>query len=305
MGYVCQFQVYTGKLGNKLEKSLGERVVKDLTQELVHKFYIVYFDNYFNSVQLMRDLLQRGVYACGTVRSNRKDLSKIQINEKDMMRGESQYKSSYLGVTWLKWKDMDKRVVTLLSIFHNGSYEGLVGRRNKFGGLEEVVCPEMVIDYNTRMGCVDRADQLKSYYEISRKSKKFWHRLFFHFLDLVTVNSFILFNVRQLHLGGTGMNLKDFRLAVVAGLLGASQPTPRGRRTNPKQISKFKKTIPLEKRFDQAMHMPVRDKSRRCTYCSTKNNPHRTKWACSTCKEGLCLSECKKAKNCFVIYHEK
>ncbi|KYN18638.1 hypothetical protein ALC57_09044 [Trachymyrmex cornetzi] len=34
-GYVCEFQMYTGKIGNAAEKNLLERVIKDLSQTLI------------------------------------------------------------------------------------------------------------------------------------------------------------------------------------------------------------------------------------------------------------------------------
>lgn len=52
-GYLCDFQIYTGKEGNKIEHNLGERVVTDLTEELQGKGYHVYFDNFFTSVHLV------------------------------------------------------------------------------------------------------------------------------------------------------------------------------------------------------------------------------------------------------------
>lgn len=36
-GFVCEFQIYTGKIGDLPEKDLGRRVVKDLTRELRNK----------------------------------------------------------------------------------------------------------------------------------------------------------------------------------------------------------------------------------------------------------------------------
>lgn len=72
-GYICEFQVYTGKL-NSVETSLGKRVVIDLTRNLVGKYHHVYFDNFFTSIELMEQLLNDGIYACGTVRANRKGL---------------------------------------------------------------------------------------------------------------------------------------------------------------------------------------------------------------------------------------
>lgn len=71
-GYFWRFEVYTGKQGDKVQKGLGAQVVKSLTQELKGKNFHVYFDNFFNSFDLLNDLVLDNIYACGTARSNRK-----------------------------------------------------------------------------------------------------------------------------------------------------------------------------------------------------------------------------------------
>lgn len=38
-GYVCEFQIYTGK-AESTEKQLGARIVKDLTHELIGNHYV-------------------------------------------------------------------------------------------------------------------------------------------------------------------------------------------------------------------------------------------------------------------------
>lgn len=81
-GFVCEFQIYTGKIDDKSEKNLGERVVKDLSRALIKKNYHIYFDNYFSSVDLMKSLQDNGILACGTIRKDRARLPKIQKSEK-------------------------------------------------------------------------------------------------------------------------------------------------------------------------------------------------------------------------------
>ena len=175
-GFVCEFQVYTGKIDGLAEKQLGERVVKDLTNKIKNKNYQVYFDNYFSSINLLIDLKENGILACGTLRSNRKGLPQTQIAEKNMHRGDYESRTSYKGITWIKWKD--NRSVQFLSNFHDPSVITTVGRRQENGTMINYNCLQATKDYNCYMGAVDKADQLKSTYEISRKSMKWWHRLF-------------------------------------------------------------------------------------------------------------------------------
>ncbi|KAJ8948967.1 hypothetical protein NQ318_022991 [Aromia moschata] len=135
------------------------------------------------------------------------------------------------------------------------------------------------------MGCVDTADMLKSYYAIERKSRKWWHRLFWHFLDTSIVNAFIL-----------------FKKNAMSGLVGAnSLKQPLGRRSqSPQSQNQFKTQIPKELRRDQSKHMSVHSSSRRCAHCSTAKTPHRTRWSCNVCNVGLCKTT---IKNCFVEFH--
>ncbi|KAJ8950040.1 hypothetical protein NQ314_008046 [Rhamnusium bicolor] len=91
------------------------------------------------------------------------------------------------------------------------------------------------------MGGVDKADMLKSRYEVDRKSKKWWHRIFFYFLDLCVVNAYIIYKSRS---EGARLPLKQFRISVATGLIGAKNQTPkRGRPGCSKTPNKYKVTV--------------------------------------------------------------
>jgi len=63
-GYICDFSVYTGK--ESVERELGPKVVKNLSQPLAGGNYHLFFDNFFSTVKLFDDLLEDQIYACGT-----------------------------------------------------------------------------------------------------------------------------------------------------------------------------------------------------------------------------------------------
>ncbi|KAJ8932573.1 hypothetical protein NQ314_014581 [Rhamnusium bicolor] len=90
----------------------------------------------------------------------------------------------------LKWKD--KKPVYFLSNHHDPEDSVMTNRRNKDGTLQELSCPRLVADYNKHMGSVDKADMLKTCYAIDCKSKKWYHRIVWHFLDTTVVNAYIL-----------------------------------------------------------------------------------------------------------------
>lgn len=81
-GYNLKFQVYTGKCENSVVLGLGARVVLDLCEGLEHKNHVVYMDNFFSSNILYEQLLEKNIYACGTVRFNRKYLPTLANDNK-------------------------------------------------------------------------------------------------------------------------------------------------------------------------------------------------------------------------------
>ena len=45
-GYFSCLDIYTGKKGNQVERGLGSRVVKELTNDFQGKWHKFYFDNF-------------------------------------------------------------------------------------------------------------------------------------------------------------------------------------------------------------------------------------------------------------------
>ena len=91
-------------------------------------------------------------------------------------------------------------------------------------------------------------------------------------------------------------------MSVSRGLIGIIESAKRGRPSSDQPSSSFKKVVPYEVRYKNALHMPERSTSLRCAHCSTLKDVHRTIWKCSTCQVGLCLN---KDRNCFALFHIK
>ena len=72
--FVCKFDIYLGKKENT-EFGL-ESVLLSLCEGLKDANCYVCFDNFFTSPTLMAKLLENGIYGVGTVRTNRKDITK-------------------------------------------------------------------------------------------------------------------------------------------------------------------------------------------------------------------------------------
>lgn len=73
----------------------------------------------------------------------------------------------------MKW--INKKAVMFGSNFQRRDLVGTVVRKKKNGEKESFQCPIIVKNYNSNMGFVDKAYQLKTTYQINTKSRKWWH----------------------------------------------------------------------------------------------------------------------------------
>ena len=158
-GYTWAWKLYTGKEGDRGDKGLAHRVVMELVEDerLQGKGYVVVTDNFYSSPALFRELKQRGFGACGTTRRDRRSIPQTARDAK-LQRGDV-ISSRDDGILSLKWKD--KRDVTLLSTYLDDSMVTKKRRsRAAQGGVEDIMKPKVVEDYNKNMGGVDKSKWL-------------------------------------------------------------------------------------------------------------------------------------------------
>ncbi|KAL1469980.1 hypothetical protein MTO96_004600 [Rhipicephalus appendiculatus] len=153
--------ICTGKSNDFVERDLGGRVVKTLVDDLAGKYHRVFFDNYFSSYHLLKDLAEAGIYACGTVNASRKHLPNLK-SDKMMKRGETYCSVSNDELCCLKCRD--KRTVHLLSNFHDPVEEVQVNRKEKDGAITKVNCPAAPQEYSKNINFVDKFHQMKGQY---------------------------------------------------------------------------------------------------------------------------------------------
>ena len=67
-----RFDIYTGKVEAPMPHGVGHYVVSFLCEPYLDKFPHLFYDNFFSSVQLAKDLLERSTYSCSTFRDNRR-----------------------------------------------------------------------------------------------------------------------------------------------------------------------------------------------------------------------------------------
>ncbi|KAK2703925.1 hypothetical protein QYM36_017745 [Artemia franciscana] len=176
--------------------------------------------------------------------------------KKELRRGDLEYDVRSDETYSVSWKG--KRCKQLLSTFHKGGEVTQISRMEKDGCVTQVTYPNLVVKCNKFVGCVNKADMLKSLYAIERKKRKWWHHLLWHFVDITTVNAFVLLKLSTI-LDANRITLKDFICRIVTGMVESySCKGERGRTTSKSEvIPKFKPQEPQEKRLNQSKHLPV------------------------------------------------
>jgi hypothetical protein len=161
-------------------------------------------ENVFSSPDLSDDLHTKAINFCGTVRPNKKGMTRDFGTELRLKRGDLKTRvRDDLTPTVRK----DKRNMNMLTNMYCSPAEG------NFCEHENTLKPAIVQDYNRHMGYVDKSDCIMNSYSISRRTWKWTKKLFFHHLDLSMLNSYIL-------LTSCGSELtRDFRLTLVRDLI--------------------------------------------------------------------------------------
>lgn len=167
---------------------------------------------------------------------------------------------------------------------------GTAERRQKDGVKKKFDCPEAIIFYNRFMAGVDKSDQYSTCYEINRKSKKWWKRVYYRLLLMAVSNSWIIYKSFK----SKPMSLIDFLMPLSEELIEMGKCKAHNRKVVAGGGGHPSKRMKLMKNIG---HQPIRQTNRRrCAHCSKKKVEVRTCYVCSTCDVGLCV-------DCFPPYH--
>ena len=184
----------------------------------------MFFDNWFTGTGVA--LWKPGIACVGTVRANR--LRGCKLPDDKVLRKKGRGAMALQTVTIdgvylraIKW--FDNRGVTLLSPY--AAIEPITNiqqfQRNANRHVQ-VDCSSIVRTYNQFMGGVDLLDSLLALYRIPVRSKKLYHRLIFHFIGLLLVQSWLLYH-RDADANGvvrkSQLSLLQFKIEVADSLI--------------------------------------------------------------------------------------
>ena len=207
------------------------------------------------------------------------------------------------GVTLSVVSWYDNKIVTLLSNFVGSEP---VTEENRFSrAMKETIkikCPNLVQEYNCHIGGVDFLDSLLGYYRNKIKSKKWYQRIFFHLINIVTINAWILWRKYK----NADVHLVDFKLAIANILTNAGKdPSGVTRRGRPLiETNNLRKPGPKVNKphsaicFDSVGHWSVIQDNR--SRCQHNNCSGLTYFNCDRCRVALGLN---RQRNCFKDYH--
>ena len=317
-GYFCDIDVYVGKPsdGTSSETGLGERVILQLSECLRGGKYHLFCDNYFTTCHLLDTLLTHELYGCGTTRSNRRGFPET-LKQVSLERGEHKFcqRSNLVASVW-----MDKKPDNLLSTLAQADVTHTAQRKQKDGTRLSVQCTDAVVLCNKYMAGVDKGDQLRQYYRVRSKCRKYYEYIFWFLFDVSITNAFILTQYSPTQIPNSQLCLKAFRLQLADQLIGSycsrQRPGRPSTRTStlpchpPPPLPPPEQHGPLPAQTTRtALHLPSHQKKERCVYCLQYRNPaHRRDvvWYCKECpgQPALCMTGKEDGSDCFRLWHQ-
>lgn len=303
-GYMYRFELYQGASGGRGdvgELGMAPEVVIRLCSDLHHNGHKVFFDNFFCSIGLLQQLKLYGIEGTGSCRANRLKGAGAKLLDETAMknkgRGTTSVVSTADNITVTRW--LDRSLIHIASTCAGQHPEDKATRWKKTEStLIEITRPFSVALYNTHMGGVDLVDQCLAIYANRRKNKRWYMRIFFHFLDLVCVNAWRLYQRKH---AAANSDLLSFKASVVQALINAESMMDRRRgRPSLTQTPKRRHQVNTvhEVRYGIGQHWPRSAPIKNAMRCRFERCQRKTRFICVTCQVSLC-------PDCFEGFHSR
>ena len=169
------------------------KLVSSMCEMLRNSGCVVNMDNLYSSPEVFIELRRMGIYARGTVRTNRKYLPKfIQFSKtdvKNMARGSYRFATNdQYQISCYAWND--KNPVHLLSTADSTDVQ-FTKRQTKSEKIN-VVCPVAIKEYNAGMQGVDQFNRLITLFSMSNLHfDKYYKKVAMILMDLAVTNAYL------------------------------------------------------------------------------------------------------------------
>lgn len=276
--YAWKMQVYLGKNDNApREVNQSTRVVLDMTKEIELSGRNITCDNFFTSLSLARNLLDKKLTIVGTLRKNKPELPP----QFTVAKGR-EAKSTLFGfqddAMIASYCPKKYRIVPMLSTMHSQPDIDANSSDQK---------PEVILYYNATKGGVDTLDRMVRTYTCKRMTRRWPVVLFYNMIDVSAVNAFIVW----LELNGESPSIsvkkrRNFLLELGKELAGVNTQPDLSQRVSVPSASAQKR------RNKNDLGNAPKLKRQRCSLCD-RSKDKKTSLVCYICKKYVCSGHSK------------
>lgn len=283
--YAANMEIYCGQQpeGPFKQSNSAADVVMRLSEPIFHSGRNITGDNWFTSLELVKQLENKKLSYVGTIRKNKREIPPSFVSPKDRNVYDSIFGYSQ-NETLVSYVPKKGKTVVLLSSMHVSSNEVADDTKKK---------PEIIQFYNATKSGVDVLDKLCATYNVSRSTKRWPMVIFFHLLNVGGVNSRVIFLgnknefcSRRDYLQKLGLTLLQDQLKRRAQLANL----PREIKTMLQKYKQPKTDAEANQTSSEAGPSGLTKKRKRCQPCYDTNKKNSfSSYICQKCNKYLCL----------------
>lgn len=274
--YTSFIEIYTGKQppGPFFVDNTPKVVVQRIAKSILGTGRNITMDNWFSSIPLIDELqTSHKTTVVATLKKNKKEIPPefLATKTRPIFSSLIGYSNGKVSSSYVPKKN--KCVLVVSSMHEECKIDESTGSKQK---------PETIMYYNETKGGVDTVDQLRGNYTVARYSYRWPLTVFFSLMDLVGINSQIIYSENT----GTELSRKSFLTEIVKNL---TKPFMIKRVTIPQLSTPLRMTIKqILNISNKEVSVIVQDKSRQlCAYCPRKKN-RKTTITCYSCESYIC-----------------